>query len=374
MPQSLIRAGRWRRRDVLAAAAASLSLSGTALRASPAGAAGLTPLQLAGQRVIYSYPGLTPPQALLDSIRAGRAAGVIFFEENFADVAQLSAAIAQLRQARAHSPIRVPLLLMTDQEGGMVRRLPGAPVPSAKRIGESPDPMAAAVDAGVGAGRNLRRIGVNVNLAPVLDVYHAPGNFIDGLQRSYSDNPAVVAALGSAFIAAQQANGVAATAKHFPGLGWAAAGQNTDNVPVTVPVSLATLRSVDESPYPAAVLAGVKLIMLSWAVYPALDAHRPAGLSPTIVNQELRGRNGFRGVTITDALEAGALRAFGTTAQRAVAAASAGMDLILCSSRDTAQGEDATIALADAYLARRLDPAAFARAVGRVTGLRAGLR
>ncbi|WP_405163852.1 beta-N-acetylhexosaminidase [Nocardia sp. NBC_01499] len=336
-------------------------------------AAGLTPQQLAGQRVIYSYPGLTPPPALLDAIRAGQAAGVIFFGENISSAAQIADVIGQLRQAQAQSPIPVPLLLMTDQEGGLVRRLPGEPVLSAKQVGQSAIPVAAAINAGIGAGRTLRAVGMNVNLAPVLDVYDTPGNFIDRYQRSFSNDPAVVASLGLAFTAAQQTTGVAATAKHFPGLGTAPGGQNTDTDPVTLPASVSRLRSVDEFPYPAAISAGVKLVMLSWATYPALDPDHPAGLSPTIVNQELRGRNHFTGVTITDALEAGALNSVGTTAQRATAAAAAGMDLILCSARDIGQGSDATTALAEAYTSGQLDPAAFTAAVDRVTALRTGL-
>ena len=167
--------------------------------------------------------------------------------------------------------------------------------------------MAAATSAGTGAGQNLAGVGMNVNLAPVLDVYYKSGNFIDQFQRSYSNNPAVVSQCGQAFITAQQATGVAATAKHFPGLGSATKRQNTDTGPVTLTVSLTKLHTIDEVPYPTAVSAGVKLIMVSWAIYPALDANLPAGLSPTIIGQELRGRNNFTGVTITDALEAGAL-------------------------------------------------------------------
>ncbi|MGY2063307.1 glycoside hydrolase family 3 N-terminal domain-containing protein, partial [Nocardia gipuzkoensis] len=155
--------------------------------------------------------------------------------------------------------------------------------------------------------------------------------------------------------------------------GKAPAGQNTDLGPVVLPTELSTLRAVDEAPYPAAVVAGVKLVMLSWAIYPALDPDRPAGLSPTIVGRELRGRNGFRGITITDALEAGALDGFGSTGERAVAAAAAGMDLLLCSGRDLAQGEAAATALADAYASGRLDAAAFTDAVTRITLLRTDL-
>jgi beta-N-acetylhexosaminidase len=333
----------------------------------------LTDLQLAGQRVISSYPGLTPPQSLLNDIAAGQTSGVIFFGENISSDTQISAVISQLRQAQAQSPIQVPLLLMTDQEGGQVRRLPGAPTLSEKQIGQSTDPVAAAASAGTGAGQNLAGVGMNVNLAPVLDVFYKSGNFIDQYQRSYSNNPTVVQQCGQAFITAQQATGVAATAKHFPGLGSATKSQNTDLGPVTLTASLTKLRNTDEVPYPAAVRSGVKLVMLSWAIYPALDAHLPAGLSPTIIGQELRTRNGFAGVTISDALEAGALNAFGATGQRAVTAAGAGMDLILCSARDITQSETVTSALATALSNGQLDSTAFNAAVNRISALRAGL-
>ncbi|MFF1650487.1 glycoside hydrolase family 3 N-terminal domain-containing protein [Streptomyces sp. NPDC058240] len=125
-------------------------------------------------------------------------------------------------------------------------------------------------------------------------------------------------------------------------------------------------------PYRAAISAGTKLVMLSWAVYRALDADRPAGLSPTVVG-ELRNRLGFSGVTVTDALEAGALRAYGSTAERAVLAAAAGMDLILCSARDAAQGEEAVTALSEALAAGTLDGTAFDAGAARVNALRAGL-
>ena len=164
-----------------------------------------------------------------------------------------------------------------------------------------------------------------------------------------------MASCASAFITAQQATGVAASAKHFPGLGSASQTENTDVKPVTLTVSLSGLRSVDEVPYPAAITAGVKLVMVSWAVYQALDPNRPAGLSSTVIQDELRGRLKFDGVTVTDALEAGALAAYGTSGQRAVLAAQAGMDLVLCSARNVAQGEETTAALAEALSNGALD-------------------
>ena len=332
--------------------------------------AALTPEQLAGQRVIFSYHGLTPPDSLLQQISAGQAAGVIFFGENISSESQIASVTGQLNAANEQSPVPVPLLLMTDQEGGIVRRLPGAPVLSEKQIGASSDPVGQAKLAGTGAGQNLAGVGMNVNLAPVLDVFRQAGNFIDEFGRSYSSDPRIVAGCGSAFVAAQQAVGPAATAKHFPGLGAATVSQNTDLGPVTLDLSLSELRSIDERPYHLVIAAGVRLVMCSWAVYPALDPNLPAGLSPAIVQGELRRRLGFGGVTITDALEAGAISAFGTPGQTSVLAAKAGMDVLLASARDVTEGQAVVAGLAAALRSGTLDAGAFRATVDRVTALR----
>jgi beta-N-acetylhexosaminidase len=329
-----MRGERARRAVVLTVAAAAATLAG-----APAAGAASTPLsrltltQLAGQRVIYSYPGLNPPASLFARIRAGRAAGVIFFGQNIDTRAQIAGVIRRLQAARRASPIRAPLLMMTDQEGGIVKRLPGQPVLSAKQVGQARDNTRAARNAGRGAGLNMRGVGMNVNLAPVLGVFRQPNDFLDQFQRSFSRNAFTVSRLGSTFLAAQQKTGVAATAKHFPGLGAATANQNTDLGPVTLRLSLSTLRNVDMRPYPAAIGAGVRLVMTSWALYPALDRSRPSGLSSAIIQGQLRNRLGFRGVTITDAIEAGAIGRFGGIGRRAVLAARAGQDLLLFSNK-----------------------------------------
>lgn len=330
----------------------------------------LSPTQQAGQRVIFSYPGLTPPASLLAQISAGEVGGVIFFGENITSLAQISAVVRQLKQAHAQSPVTAPLLLMTDQEGGIVRRLPGEPRLSAKQVGASANPVLAAFNAGTGAGKNLAGVGMNVNLAPVLDVFRQPGNFDDEFGRSFSSDPVVAALCGAAFIVGQQRIGVAATAKHFPGLGAATRSQNTDLTTVTLDQPMPEIREVDELPYPAAIGSGVRLVMTSWAVYPALDPRLPAGFSPRIVQGELRHRLGFRGVTITDALEAGSLASFGTSAQRGVLAARAGMDVLLCSARDVTQGQSTVAELAEALRDHRLNPGESKQALSRVLALR----
>jgi beta-N-acetylhexosaminidase len=339
----------------------------------------MTARQLAGQRVIYSYPGLTPPAPLLALIRNGEAGGVIFFGGNYRDRSQFAAAVKDLERANASAsnPARgYPLLLMTDQEGGQVRRLPGAPQPSAKQVGAI-TPLSAAENAarqaGAGAAANLHSYGLNVDLAPVLDVYRKAGDFDDQYQRSYGVNPGVVSALAGSFIDALQARKVAAAAKHFPGLGAATAGQDTDLGPVTIRLSAKTLEDVDEYPYRAAIADGVKLVMVSWAVYPHLGSNLPAGLSPEIVQGQLRERLGFTGVTITDSIGAGALNAYGSTQNRALLAAQAGMDLVLSAAENYGSGLHCMDGLENGYRDGKLAAAGFRSAVAAVLALRASL-
>jgi beta-N-acetylhexosaminidase len=149
--------------------------------------------------------------------------------------------------------------------------------------------------------------------------------------------------------------------------------QNTDLGPVTLDVPLSDLRHIDEVPFRSAIAARVRLVMTSWAIYPALDPELPSGLSPTIVQGQLRRRLKFRGVTITDALEAGAIASFGTPAQCSVLAARAGMDVLLCSARDVSEGQDTVAALTDAVQHHDLDPGQFDIALRRVLALRDSL-
>ncbi len=294
----------------------------------------------AGRRIIYSYKGPTPPAELLTLASQSQVGGVIFFADNITSTQQLAEVAAELRKA---SP--VPLLLTTDQEGGQVDRLPGGPAQSAKQVGAAADVSRAADAQAVTAAHVLASANLDANLAPVLDVYRRPGDFDDQYQRSYSNRPAVVGDCAEAYIRTLQGNKVSACAKHFPGLGAAPAGANTDEVPVTITLSAQELTSIDMVPFTRAIQAGVAHVMMSWAIYPALDPNRPAGMSPVIVQNYLRQKLGFRGLVVSDALEAGALAHYGSTGNRAVAANQAGIDLLCCSSRDIEQGKEAAQAL-----------------------------
>jgi beta-N-acetylhexosaminidase len=362
--------------DVQGPAAVPTAAQDKALAAERGTIARLSPAQLAGQRVIYSYDGLTAPSWLLTDIRRGLVGGVIFFSFNISSELQIRGVIQQLidANASAQNPARAfPLLLMTDQEGGQVRRLPGAPDQSEAQIGSSSNPSAEAAAAGTSAASNLRGVGMNVNLAPVLDVFRQPGDFDDQYQRSYSMNPQIVGAAGASFVTAQQAGGVAATVKHFPGLGAAGTTQDTDNEPVTIGLSAQELRTVDEAPYRAAVQAGVKLAMVSWATYPAFGTHLPAALAPAIVQGELESRVGFQGVTITDALGAGALGAYGDLQNRTMLAARAGMDALLCTATKPVPGWKCVAGLQQGYQDGALPKGTFEGQLAQVLALRASL-
>jgi beta-N-acetylhexosaminidase len=111
-------------------------------------------------------------------------------------------------------------------------------------------------------------------------MYRAPGDFLDEYQRSYSNESAIVSECGPAFITSQQSKGIIATAKHFPGLGAAETSQDTDVEPVTIGLSLDTIRSVDEVPFRQAIAADVDMVMASWAVWYKHSVSCPPPSSP----------------------------------------------------------------------------------------------
>ncbi|KAI8634658.1 glycoside hydrolase family 3 protein [Xylariaceae sp. FL1651] len=334
---------------------------------------------LAGAHVIYSWPKtVQPPAELVQLVRDGVVGGFILFGENVGN--ETATALASLQSDYDSSPAAAvfkryfgmngPLFVNTDQEGGLVRRIKTeGPLLSAKQVGASPDPAAAGTVAGEQAAAALSRHNFNGNLAPVLGVFRQAGNFLDYFQRSFGNTSAVVSAAATTFIRAQQAAGIPATAKHFPGLGAATHQQDTDAAPVTLNLTLEEIRSVDEVPYLYAIAAGVNLIMPSWAVYPAMDT-MPSGLSRKWITEELRGRLHFKGVTITDALEAGSLTPVGDLQTVYVVAVKAGMDMLLASQKNVTQGEVVRLAVVDALRTGHLDWNEFIASTKRILSLR----
>jgi beta-N-acetylhexosaminidase len=293
----------------------------------------LTLRQAIGQHMVFAYSGTHPPAALRQRIARGEAAGVVLFSRNVRSVAAVRTQIAKLQRIKRPAAVDAPLLVMVDQEGGAVRRLPGPPA-----AGAAATPSAAAARAnGRAAGRLLHGAGVTVDLAPVVDVAR-PGAALEREGRLYGRDAATVTARAGAFAAGLRSAGVEPVLKHFPGFG--AATINTDNGAARVDLPLATLRAVDGAPYRR---LKPRAVMLSTAIYPRVDP-RPAAFSRRWVSGELRGRLGFSGVAMTDDLQTPAVARFGTPAQLAFFAMNAGVDLPLFA-KDYKTGARAAVGL-----------------------------
>ncbi len=352
-------------RLVLAELFAAVTLAASLAGGQPP-ADNLGDAQLVGQRIVAGFEGEGVPGELRRRIAAGRLAGVILFDSNFDSRSEARQLIADLQAIDRPRGLRDPLLVMVDQEGGLVKRLPGPPSLSAEQMGAAG--RSTCRKQGAATGRMLARTGVNVDLAPVLDVARA-GSVMDDENRSFGRDPDLVAACGGAFGAALERNGVSPTAKHFPGLG--PARLNTDAAVQRIDLRKSRLRRIDERPYRRFAAGGARdrLVMISSAVYPTFS-DRPAAFSRSLATGELRDRLGFRGVSITDALETASTEAIGGPTRAAKLAARAGTDLLLFATLGAAKG--AAKALRPMVSGGRSRDR-FLDSVARVRELRAGL-
>jgi len=310
-----------------------------------------------GELVVLRFDGTSAPDYVRDALRRGWAAGAILFRDNVRSPPQLRALTRQLRAAGTDGD--APPIVCTDQEGGAIRNVAWAP-PAEPQSAQTPGADARA------AGAALRALGVNVALAPVADVPSVAGAALGG--RQFSRAPARASRAVAAAVRGWRAAGVAPTAKHFPGLGGATI--NTDFGAVTIGGGAPT--AGDLAPFKAAIAAGVPIVMVSHAVYPALDAHRVASQSAPIVQGLLRGTLGFRGVVMTDSIEAKADGATGSVEQIALRSIAAGDDVVLTT------GAGSWLRVYRALLRRARSSRAFRTRVresaARVLALRQALR
>jgi beta-N-acetylhexosaminidase len=271
--------------------------------------------RLAGSAVVLRFRGTSAPAYVVRALRRRRAAGVILFRDNVVSRAQLRTMTRAFHRAAGGRA-----LVMIDQEGGEIRNVPwGPPRTAPPAIGSA----GAATATARATARGLRDVGVTVNLAPVADVSSVSGSVMR--TRAFPGSASSVARLVDASVRGYHDTGVLPTAKHFPGLGRSTV--NTDFGVATVP------GRGELTPFAAAIRAGVPLIMTSHALYPELDARRIASQSRTIVTGLLRERLGFRGVVITDSLEAKAVVSRTPTPVAAARALAAGTDLLLTTGR-----------------------------------------
>jgi beta-N-acetylhexosaminidase len=269
--------------------------------------------QQVGQLIVSSFPDPAPPDYIQRRLRARETAGVILFGFNAGSEAEWR---RLTRSVQRHA--RGDALVMVDQEGGEIRTVSWAgPVAGQPSQGDA----AAVRRTASAAARELGRAGVNVNLAPVADV---PGGAAPVMGfRAFDGDARGIAERTRASIEGMRAGGVAATAKHFPGLGRAQV--NTDDASATVSGPLED----DLVPFRSAVEADVPLVMLSHALYTEVDPNRIASQSPPVVSGLLRDRLGYEGVIVTDSIEAQAVLDRGGVASAAERSVRAGADLIL---------------------------------------------
>lgn len=286
-------------------------------------ATGVTPAEAAQNQALY---GVDTPAQVVAKYHLG---AIIYFAwtDSLHDPTQIATLSDGLQHAAADNG-DAPLLISTDQEGGNVTRIgqpPFAVSPGNMALGATFSPRDS-YDMSRVTGEQLGAVGINVDDAPVSDVNTNPRNAADG-PRSFGDRAGHVAAMVAASVRGYQDAGIAATAKHFPGLG--STTTNTDNGVATSDETWQQIQRNDLPPFRTAIADGVDVIMAAHIIMPALDpSGAPASVSEPIVTGLLRDRLHYNGVVVTDALSAAALESIPTD-QRALRALEAGDDQLL---------------------------------------------
>jgi len=280
-----------------------------------------------GRLFMAGMPGPELDTGTETLIREYGLGGIILFSRNIQDPVQLATLCCDLQKLslRYHG---ISLFLAVDQEGGRVARLraPFTEFPGQTEIGNDPDPLGKAKEFARVTAREMKLVGLNMDLTPVLDVPRgSPERHLIG--RTFGEDAETVASLGCTVIRELQEDGVMAVAKHFPGLGMADFDPHK-SLP-EIPLDRNELENVDIPPFRAAVRAGVTGVMSSHAVYPSLDPVNSATLSHRILTGLLRKGLGYDGLILTDDLEMGAISSGKGVVDGAVEAFRAGADILL---------------------------------------------
>jgi beta-N-acetylhexosaminidase len=320
---------------------------------------------LVGRRLMFGLPGPDLSDGDIRLFRETQAAGLMLYRRNFETPERLRRLLTDLEETLGRR-----LLVATDHEGGRVIML-------GRAVTIFPDNLAAGTAGepgfvnrqGLFEGRELRRLGVDVNFSPVLDVLTERYSPNIGI-RSYGKDPALVARYGASRIRGLQAAGVSACAKHFPGKGHAPIDAHL-GLPV-IDSDWSEMHAAHVPPFLAAIEAEVDCIMTSHPLYPLLDPapDTPATFSRVIVEEYLRGELGYRGVIVSDDLEMGAIAEICPVGEATVRAAAAGHDLLLVC-HTAARQREAHAALLEAYRAGRLPLRGLERSAARIDALQA---
>jgi beta-N-acetylhexosaminidase len=290
--------------------------------------AGMTLDQKLGQLIMVEYLGNSYQASGLQEMIAQQFVGGFMYQasnHNF-DAPDNVVSTLDAFSRQAMNDARVPLLIATDQEGGLVNRLYTfhGYLPSAAEMAATGNP-AVARQQGAQAAQWMRQLGMNADLAPVVDVQTVDPPILE--TRMFGNTPQVVVTYAGAFLNGLQENSVAGCLKHFPGL-----GAVTSDPHLGLPVvnrSLTQLESIDLAPYRMMIAKdNPAMIMSTDVLMPAIDPNLPAELSPKAINGLLRNQLGYNGVVITDGLYMEGISQRWTLAQAAVLSIVAGDDLV----------------------------------------------
>ena len=312
-----------------------------------------------GQLLMVGFDGITPSREVTRLVATTRVGGVILFRRNIEDPAQ----VLTLTRALQRLAPKAPLFIAVDQEGGRVSRLPPpfTQFPPAAVLGKR-NSFDLTYAVGEAMGGEMAAVGINMDMAPVLDVNTNAANPVIG-DRAFGDSPIVVEEHGLAMIVGLQDRRVIACAKHFPGHGATSADSHLE-LP-EVEVSLRQLERIHLRPFEHAIANRLAAVMTAHVRYPALDQAAPATLSKKILTGLLRRAMGFEGLIITDDLEMKAISARHDPAAAAVKAFQAGADILLFC-RDTEAPRRAVELLAQAVARGRLSEARVDESLARI--------
>ncbi|GAA2470313.1 beta-N-acetylhexosaminidase [Terrabacter carboxydivorans] len=315
--------------------------------------------RLAVGTLMPGFVGTAVP-AWIEREYAAGLASVCLYGANVVGPDQLAQLCASLRS------VAPDLLVAVDEEGGDVTRLhypTGSTQPGNALLGRLDD-IALTRDSASAIGRELAAYGINLDLAPVVDVNSADENPVIGV-RSFGADASHVARHSAAYVAGVQSVGVAACAKHFPGHGDTVTDSHHALPRVHVEAHVLDARELE--PFRAAIEADVACIMTSHVVVSAIDAERPATFSASVLEDVLRGRLGFEGVIVSDALDMAGASAETGIPEAAVRALVAGCDLLCVGSETTEECYlEVVDAVVEAAASGRLPVARLEEAVARV--------
>ncbi|GAC1565702.1 MAG: beta-N-acetylhexosaminidase [Ktedonobacteraceae bacterium] len=331
---------------------------------------GMTQEEQIGQTLMAGFRGYAPSQEIIDLIQRCHVGNIILFSRYVRDARQVLELTQRLQMIAREAGHAHPLLIAIDQENGIVQRLGEAATifPGNMALGAIGSEEIASQVA-LATGRELKALGINMNLAPVVDVNNNLANPVIGV-RSFGEDPRLVARLGSAMVKGYYNAGVISCLNHFPGHGDTAVDSHLA-LP-TIPHTLERLEVMEMVPFRSGIEAGAESVMIAHIAFLALSRNEllPATLSPAIIHGLLREKLGFNGVILSDCLEMGAISETFGTQRAAVMALQTGINLVLVSHLYTRQ-QGSIEAITEAVQTGELSSQTIRLAAERVLSLKA---